>query len=107
MSGIIVSGQGRAHGGQHAAHRPLGQVQLMAEPLDTVGEELGRDKDDNQPDRELDELESVQALCAQVLGRVGQQRDVAGALEGNGQGTLMFGARAGLAARLDLGPLER
>ena len=33
--------QGRADGGQDAADRALGQVQLVAEPLDAVGEELG------------------------------------------------------------------
>ena len=36
-------GQRRAHGGEDAADRALGQVQLMAEPLDAVGEQLGRD----------------------------------------------------------------
>ena len=42
---------------------------------------------------------------AQVLRRVRQQRDVAGALERDGQLALVLGARAGLAARLDLGAL--
>ncbi len=45
------------------------------------------------------------ALGAEVLGRVRQQRDVAGALERDGQLALVPGAGAGLAARLDLGAL--
>ena len=41
-SGIIVSGSAVPDGRQHAADGALGQVQLVAEPLDAVGEELGR-----------------------------------------------------------------
>src|SRR5688500_9845334 len=44
-------------------------------------------------------------LRAQVLGGVRQQGYVAGALEGDGQLALVPRAGAGLAARLDLGPL--
>src|SRR5436309_15435667 len=42
----------------------------------------------------------------QVLRRVRQERDVSGALERDGEFPLMTGARAGLAARLDLGSLR-
>src|SRR4029077_13321682 len=41
----------------------------------------------------------------EVLGGVGQQGDVPGTLEGDRQLTLVTGAGAGLAARLDLGAL--
>jgi hypothetical protein len=41
-----------------------------------------------------------------MLGRVRQQRDDPGALQGNGELSLVLGARAGLPARLDLGPLR-
>src|SRR5688500_2009858 len=44
-------------------------------------------------------------LRAQVLGCVRQQRDVTCALERGGQHPLVTSARAGLAARLDLGAL--
>src|SRR5687768_2203281 len=44
-------------------------------------------------------------LRAQVLWRVREQRHVAGPLERGGQHPLVTGARAGLAARLDLGAL--
>ena len=40
-----------------------------------------------------------------MLRRVREQGDVASALERDGQLALMAGARAGLAARLDLGAL--
>ena len=43
-------GQRRAHGSQDAAHCALGQVQLVAEPLDAVGEQLGGDQNDHQRD---------------------------------------------------------
>src|SRR6478672_10054407 len=42
---------------------------------------------------------------SEVLGRVGQQGDVPGTLEGDRQLALVTGAGAGLAARLDLGAL--
>ena len=45
------------------------------------------------------------ASGSEVLRRVRQERDVAGPLEGDGQLALVAGAGAGLAARLDLGPL--
>ena len=41
-------GHRRRHRGQHAADRPLGQVQPMPEPLDAVGEQLGGEQDDRQ-----------------------------------------------------------
>ena len=49
--------------------------------------------------------EPVAALRAHVLRSVRQQGHVARALERDGQRALVLGAGAGLAARLDLGPL--
>ena len=55
--------------------------------------------------RRLQRAAPADGLGAEVLRRVGQQRHVAGPLEGDRQLALVRGAGAGLAARLDLGAL--
>ena len=49
-------GHGRRDGRQHAADGPLGQLQLVAEPLDAVGEELGGHEDDRERADEQDDV---------------------------------------------------
>src|SRR5688500_12035767 len=49
---------------------------------------------------------TARGLGAEVLGCVREQGHVAGALQGDRQLALVAGAGAGLAARLDLGPLR-
>ena len=48
MTGISVSGMAVATAAEDAADRPLRGVQLVAEPLDPVREQLGGDQDDRQ-----------------------------------------------------------
>ncbi len=49
-------GQCRADGGEDAAHGTLGQVELAAEPLDPVGEELGAHEDHHEGDEQQEEV---------------------------------------------------
>ncbi len=44
--------QGGPDRGEHAAHGPFAELVATAEPLDAVGEELGRDQDDGEGDDE-------------------------------------------------------
>src|SRR5207253_1935029 len=117
--------QGRRHGGghrrQHAPDRALGQVQLMAEPLDPVGEQLGAQQDEREGSDQQDNVHWILLsterrrpragtwssvwLGPEVLRRVRKERDVPGPLQRRGQHALMSRARTGLPAWLDLRPL--
>ena len=59
-------GQGRAYGRKNAADGTLGQVQLVAEPLDAVGEQLGGNEYDDERDAELEELHQLLPTGAPV-----------------------------------------
>ena len=45
-------GEGRAHRREDAAHRALAELVAPAEPLDAVGEQLGRGEDDGEGDQQ-------------------------------------------------------
>ena len=55
--------QGLRHRGGHrrqdAADRPFGQVQLMAEPLDAIGEQLGSHQDERKRSDQQDEVHRI------------------------------------------------
>ena len=52
MIGIIVSGQGGPDRREHGPDGALGELELPAEPLDPVREQLGAGQDDDERDGE-------------------------------------------------------
>ena len=106
-SGIIVSGRAVPTAARTLPTAPSARLQLVPEPLDAVGEELGRDQDDRERDDELEQLHQrlaevrgvleaasiAPASGAKVLRRVRQQRNVASALERDGQLALVLRRR--------------
>ena len=118
-SGIIVSGSAVPTAARTLPTAPSARFSLWPNHSMPLVNSSARDQDDDERDDELEELHqlasasvSAGSMCrstlgAQVLWRVGQQGHVAGALERDGQLALVLGARAGLAARLDLGALRQ
>ena len=62
MIGIIVSGSAVPDRREHGPDGPLGELELAAEPLDAVGEQLGAQQDDDEGDGEDEQVHlSLQA----------------------------------------------
>ena len=56
MIGIIVSGSAVPTAASTEPDRALGQLELAAEPLDAVREQLGAEQDDDEGDREDEQV---------------------------------------------------
>ena len=102
-------GQGRANRRQEGPDRPFGQTELVTEPLDCLGAELGAEQEQERHRRTDDRFRPRTGPTrsgTQVLRRVRQEGHVAGPLESDRQLTLMAGTRSRLAPGLDLGPFR-
>ncbi len=62
-------GQGRPDRRQDGADRPFGQVEVVAEPLDAVGEQLRPDEDDDEGDGQDDEVHGSGSRVGRAAGQ--------------------------------------
>ena len=67
MIGIIVSGRAVPDRRQDGPDRALGELELVPEPLDAVGEQLGPDEDDHEGHGQHDEVHQAATSVSRAV----------------------------------------